>query len=103
MEQNYILQLIKDLNEKFDVLSNESRNLYLNKESFNIYWNTVERDLRNLGDKIRSLENRTVKLVSDNAQQDIKSAKMSVKVGFIIGSASLITGALLGILANYFF
>lgn len=102
MEQDYILQLIKELNERFDSLGRELRELSLSKESFNIYWNTIERDLRNLGDKIRILESKTLELASVNAEQDVKSAKISVKVGYIIGGASLLLGAIIGAALKYF-
>ena len=113
MEQEHkqLLDGIKKiLNEIYDLKNNLDK-IYLSKESWSIYHETINKDLNNLGKMVREFEKQVKEIVSEfqkqfkeivseNHRQNIQHTRLSSKVGTIIGICGGLSG--LGVLLMTF-
>ena len=91
-----VLDAIRSLLNRFEEFKRELNTYYVGKEAFKIYWEVVNKDINNLVDKIREFEKEIRMLIKKDADQDVQTAKVKVKVAVIIGISTLIGGAIIG-------
>jgi len=58
---------------------------YVLIREWRIYHDIINRDLKNLGDKIREVEKQVKSINEKNQKQDIEHTKLATKIGTIIG------------------
>lgn len=65
---------------------------YLRSESWEIYHSMINKDLNNLGCKIREFEETIKNITNINQRQDIAFTKLSTKVATILGIIGGLSG-----------
>lgn len=73
-------------------LKDDLRGEFVSREAFDIYFQQLNKDLNNLGEKIRSVEKSTKELERHNVKQDLQVNTITVKIATILGIAGGLGG-----------
>jgi hypothetical protein len=79
-------------------LDPESHSSHLTREAWGIYYEQINKDLNNLGDKVREIEGRVRGVEDDNNRQDIAHTKISTRVAILMSTGAALVGAILSLI-----